>query len=71
VTSILTRDYLNLAQQSYGPMSNVFEISDWGCNKVEGSGHAAILSSRLRHAKASSHSFSGTRLSIHDWLNCL
>ena len=54
---IFTGNYIDLAQQPYGPMCNVFEISDWGGNKVERSGHAAILSSGPRHAKASPHSF--------------
>ena len=72
MTGVFTGNYIDFAEQSYGPMCDVFEISDWGCNKVERSGHAAILSPRLRHAKASSHSFKQDEAwPFHDWLNCL
>jgi hypothetical protein len=54
---VFTGDYVNFAEQPYSPMSNVLEIADWSCDKVERSGHAAILSSGLGHAKASPHSF--------------
>ena len=43
MTRVLTGNQINVAQNSQGPLRDVFQISDWGRDDVERAGHVSVF----------------------------